>query len=613
VLAALGAAAVMLVLTGQRADVTRPDAAGAGETRAAPRIYRHSLDEAPTNLDPVHAATVYANYVIRIAYDTLYAYKYLARPYELTPNLAAAMPEVSDDGLVYTIRLKSGARFIDDPAFPDGKGREVVAEDVVYSLKRHFDPASRSEGAWLWRDRIVGLDAWGAAGADYDAEVRGLRALDAHTLRIELTRPYPQLPFTLAQGFAAIVPREAVEYYGPELGVHPVGSGPYRVESFDTARVVLSANRGYRQEPVDLRAEGYDPALHAFSGVAAIDGRSPPFLDGIEIHFISDDVARWLSFTKGDEIQYTEARNEQVDQVLASRDPPTLKPELAEGYRLYSGLEGGFVYMTFNFDFPEIGRNPDPVRAARNKALRCAMISAFDWKERNERFYFGLGQVFPGVIPPVVPEFDPNLSRASVELDLDRARRLLAENGWTPETLPELVYGAVGSVNQRQMYEQFRGFMERIGYPPEKIVWKPYPTIGDLQAAWKQSELPLVFHSWSLDFPDAENTLQLFYSKNRSPGSNDSNYANPEYDRLFEQAAVLGPSPERTALYRRMNEILIEDCVAISGIARTRVLLWHDDVIAIPDREMVGGYFLKYVDLAPQREDAEQGHDGPAR
>ena len=562
------------------------------------RVYRHSLDEAPTSLDPVRSATIYSNYVIRVAYDTLYSYKYLARPYELAPNLAATMPEVSPDGLVYTIPIKHGVRFVDDAAFPGGKGRELTAHDVVYSLERHFDPASRSEGAWLWRDRILGLDAWGAAGADYAADVPGLRALDDYTLRIELTRPYPQLPFTFTQGFAAVVPREAVEHYGAELGIHPVGSGPYRVESFDTAKAVLSANRNYRREPVDLRAEGYDPAMEAFAGLAAIDGRAPPLLDRLEVHFISDHAAAMLSFTKGNEIQYIELKNEDIDTVLESADPPVLKPEYAQRYDSALSAETGFVYMSFNFDFAEIGRNDDPERARRNHALRCAMVKAFDWKERNDRFYFGLGRVFPGVIPPVVPEFDDSLSRASIELDVEGARQLLADAGWNANNLPELVYGAVGSVTQQQMYEQFRGFMERIGYPPEKIAWKPYPTIGDLQSAWKQSELPLVFHSWSLDFPDAENALQLYYGPNRSPGSNDANYSNPEYDRLYEQASVMSPSPERTAIYRRMNEMLIDDCVAITGISRTRILLWHKDVIAYPDREVLGGYFLKYVDVA---------------
>jgi len=570
---------------------------GRHQETAQRRVYRHSLDEAPTSLDPVHAATVYSNYVIRVAYDTLYEYKYLARPYELEPNLAAVMPEISPDGLVYTIPIKHGVRFVDDPAFPAGKGRELTAQDVVYSLKRHFDPKNHSEGAWLWRDRIVGLDDWGGTGANYEADVSGLRAVDAYTLRIELTHPYPQLLHTLAQGFAAVVPHEAVEHYGLQLGVHPVGSGPYRVDSFDTARAVLTANRAYRQEPVDIRAEGYDEALQAFTGVAAINGRAPPYLDGMEIHFITDAAARLLSFTKNDEVQYIELQGEQIDQVLAARDPPTLRPQYADCCRFQTGLEAGFVFMSFNFDSPDIGRNADPARAERNRALRCAMIKGFDWKKRNDTFYFGLGRVFPGAIPPVVPEFDPSLSSDSVTLDLEGARKLLADNGWNADTLPTLTYGAVGNATQMLMYDQFAGFMKDIGYPPDKIVWKPYPTFGAVQSAWKQSELPLVFHSWTLDFPDAENALQVFYGPNHAPGSNDSNYQNPEYDRLYEQAGAMPPSAERTAIYRRMNQILIDDCVAITGIARTRILLWHNDVIAWPDREITGGYFLKYVDL----------------
>ena len=136
--------------------------------------YRHAMDGAPTSLDPVHASNIYANFLAVNLFDTLYRYKYLARPYQLEPNLAEGMPQVSADGLIYTIRIKPGVHFIDDPSFPEGKGRAVRAEDFVYSLKRHFDPATRAQGAWLWQGRIVGLDEWKENGANYDQEVAGL-------------------------------------------------------------------------------------------------------------------------------------------------------------------------------------------------------------------------------------------------------------------------------------------------------------------------------------------------------------------------------------------------------------------------------------------------------
>jgi ABC-type transport system substrate-binding protein len=286
-----------------------------------------------------------------------------------------------------------------------------------------------------------------------------------------------------------------------------------------------------------------------------------------------------------------------VDNILDSKHPNMLKPEFAERYHMYAGAEAGFVFQAFNMDFPEFGYTDDPERERRNKLLRCAVIKGFDWSKRNESFYSDLGIVFPGIIPPAVPEYDPDLPRWSVERDIDEAKRLLAEGGWNEDNLPELVYGTTASVTARQFFEQFRGWMRKIGYPSEKVKIKQFATFGDISRAWKNSTLPFVAKGWGLDFPDAENTLQLFYGPNGSPGSNDANYRNPEYDRLYEQAAVMLPSPERTALYQKMNQLVIDDCVAVTGLSRTRIMLWHKDIIAFPDREIVGGFFMKYVDI----------------
>lgn len=594
------AATTLTVGCGPDKAVRQPSAAPGLKT------YRHAMDQAPTSLDPTQAANVYANHVVVNAYDTLYAYKYLARPYQLKPNLAADFPAVSADGLTYTIRIKQGVRFVDDPCFPEGRGRELVAEDFVYSIKRQFDPKNQPQGAWLWQGRVAGLEEWKAAGADYDQPVDGLRALDRYTIEIRLTRPYPQLADTFAQGYSAIVPREAAEKYGKALGVHPVGSGPFRLISYDSSRVVMERNPYYRQEPVDLRAEGYDPATQAHTGIEAIDGRSPPFIDRLEIDFITESSAAWASFTKGNEVQFGSPPIEQVDRVLASKNPVHLRPEYADRFQVYAGLEGGFVFTAFNMDFPEFGYHPDPERERRNKALRCAIIKAYDWEARNQSWYFGLATYFPGIIVPLSPEYDPELSRASVTLDIAGARQLLRDNGWTAENLPTLVYGTTAGVTERLFFEQFRAWMVGIGFPHDKVQRKTYATFGDISRAWKRGELPLVAKGWGLDYPDAENTLQLFYGPNGSPGSNDANYRNPEYDRLYEQSSVMLASPERTAIYRRMNQMVIDDCVAMTGLSRMRIYLWHKNVIAVPDREIVGGFFMKYVDVLPATRTASQ-------
>ena len=552
------------------------------------------MDGAPNNLDPARASNIYANFLAVNLYDTLYRYKYLARPYELEPNLAEHLPQVSTNGLIYTIRIKPGVHFIDDTVFREGKGRPVSAQDFVYSIKRHFDPETRAEGAWLWQNRIVGLDEWKENGSDHRQEVTGLRALDDRTIQIQLISPYPQLLHTLTQGFSAIVPHEAVEFYGKELAVHPVGSGPYRLASFNTAGAVMVRNTGFRQEPFSLETEGFDPAQQSLYGLEHLEGLLPPFMDRIEVEFIAEDAARWNAFIAG-ELDFVKAPVSQFDQVLQSRDPPMLKPALADEFHFQASLESGFVHTDFNMDDQRIGYHPDPGQNDRNKALRCAITKAFDWEKRNEIFYYGIGQVFAGIIPPLAPEFDPEQDKSATSRDLITARHLLRSHDWNEHNLPDLEIGFASSVTERQMFEQFRSFMADIGYPRNKIRPLTFATYGDYAQAYLNREVMLMTIGWTMDYPDAENTIQLFYGPNASPGSNTANYNNEEFNRLYRASSTMQASKSRTTMYRKMNRIVIEDCVTISGISRKLILLWNRDLAMLPDRSFLGGHFFRFA------------------
>ena len=557
-------------------------------------VYHHSMDGAPSSLDPAQASSIYANFLAVNLYDTLYRYKYLARPYELEPNLADGLPEVSADGLIYTIHIKPGVHFIDDPAFPGDKGRAVRAEDFVYSIKRQFDPATRAQGAWLWQGRIVGLDEWKESGSDYEQEVPGLKALDDRTLQIQLVSPFPQLTHTLTQGFSAIVPREAVDHYGQEFAIHPVGSGPYRLQTFNSASAVLVRNIRFRQEPFSLQTEGFDPASQGHLGLEQLEGQAAPFMDRVEIEFVAEDAARWNSFIAG-ELDFIKVPVSQFDQVLVNRDPPALNAALAENYHVIANLESGFVHTDFNMDDPRIGYHPDPELNIRNRALRCAIIEAFDWRKRNEIFYYGIGHVFDGIIPPAAPEFDSQQTRVPPARDLEHARNLLTEHGWNAENLPVLEYGFTFSVTERQMFEQLRSFLGEIGYPQEKIKPLTFPTYGEYARAYLNREVMLMTIGWTMDYPDAENTVQLFYGPNASPGSNTANYNNSRFNQLYRESSGMQPSAERTAIYREMNQIVIDDCATISGVSRRLILLWNRDLAVLPDRSFVGGFFFRFV------------------
>jgi oligopeptide transport system substrate-binding protein len=561
----------------------------------AGKVFKYSENGVAANFDPTQANTVYDSMILKNIYDTPFTYRYLKRPYELAPQLAESMPKVSKDGLTYTFSILKGVKYADDACFEGGKGREVVAEDFIYGMKRHFDPATRSRNTWLWKDRIVGLDEWGKAGADYSKEIEGLKATDKHTIRIKLKKPYPQLLYTLAMAPAAFVPKEAVTKYGREFGIKPVGSGPYKLESFNTKKAVLARNATYREEKLDLKAEGYDEAVHGKYGLKEADGMNLPITDKVEVHFFDNPMPRWNSFTKGTEIQVAGVPPELLKTVTVSTKPVKLKPDLEAKYHNKVATEFGLVYTNFNMADPRVGHSPDPKQNEKNKALRCAIRKGFNWDERIRKFYYGIGEAFPGIIPPGIDGYDPNVSKESITNDVEGAKKLLADAGWTAKDLPVLEEGGVASTLQQQFFEQFRGWMLKIGYPREKLKQLTYATFGDYSKAMKERKVLLHGLGWAIDYPDSENLFQLFYGPNESPGSNSANYKNPKYDELYAKSSVMQPGSDRTAIYKQMNQMLIDDCVTIAGFSRTGIGLWHKNVVMYPDRDVLGGAFFKYV------------------
>jgi oligopeptide transport system substrate-binding protein len=154
-------------------------------------------------------------------------------------------------------------------------------------------------------------------------------------------------------------------------------------------------------------------------------------------------------------------------------------------------------------------------------------------------------------------------------------------------------------VTERQMFEQFRSFMGDIGYPQEKIQPLIFATYGDYARAYLNRQVMLITSSWTMDYPDAENTVQLFFGPNASPASNSANYNNEKFDRLYRASSAMGASPIRTTMYRNMNRIVQQDCATISGISRTLILLWTKRVSMLPDRSFLGGFFFRFVNVQP--------------
>ena len=523
--------------------------------------------------DPVKAGDVASAMAISKIYEGLLQYSYLERPYRVVPLLADGMPEVSDDGLTYTFRIRKGIFFQDDPCFVNtgGRGRELTAEDFVYSIKRVADVKNASTGYWAFNDRIVGLDEFREASrspepTDYDLPVDGLQAIDRYTLRIRLKRPYPQLLWILAMHYAFAVPREAVEYYGSDFVNHPVGTGPYVLKSWkrnyrvefvrnpkwaETGRVELYPQKG---EPDDVAA-----------GLLEDAGRPVPFIDRIVQFVVSDASTSWLMFLTG-QFAFSGISRDNWDAVITqSRE---LTPELKrKGIVLSKTPAMEIYYVGFNMDDPVVGPN---------KLLRQAMTCAFNTEEWI-RFYNNRITRPSGPLPPGVAGY---VEKASpYPFDLERARELLAGAGYPggkdPETGRRLILtldlGSAESPEVRQSTELFIDFMRRLG-----IVIRPrYNNWPTFLERLERRQVQLYRLGWVADYPDAENFLQLFYGPNSSPGPNHSNYRNPEYDRLYEQMRTMPDCPERTRIIARMVDIIMEDCPWIFMSVPLEYLLRH--------------------------------------
>ncbi|MGD9109565.1 MAG: ABC transporter substrate-binding protein, partial [Phycisphaerales bacterium] len=268
-------------------------------------VLQHQLRAKAQTMDLGNMGDYASHTVGAEIFECLYGYHYLKRPYEIIPVLAAAMPQISKDRLTYKIKIKEGIYFHDDKCFEGGKGREVKVSDFVYSWKRLADIKSRGKMWWLFDNKIVGLDEFreytksckSAEEVDYSREVEGLRATDDYTLVIKLKRPWPQIMYVLAYLPTAVMAHEAVEYYGKNVGNHPVGTGSFKLKVWNRGSYIeMVRNPRCRFDPYPSEGEPGDLE----KGLLADAGKAMPFVDRIVWRVVVEDQPRWLMFLQGD-------------------------------------------------------------------------------------------------------------------------------------------------------------------------------------------------------------------------------------------------------------------------------------------------------------------------
>ncbi len=525
----------------------------------------NSLNRALTanlkGMDPIFASDLYSNQVISNMYETLLQYHYLKRPLELEPLLAREMPTVSKDGLTHTFKIKKGVRFHDDEAFPEGKGRELKAADFIYAWKRLADPRNASDGFWIFDGKIKGLNEWrekvGKGEVDYDTPVEGLQAPDDETLVVKLTGPYFQLHYVLAMPYSAPVAREAVEKYDKEFLNHPVGTGPYKLESWTrNSKVVLVKNPAWHGGKYPTEGEAGDEE----NGLLEDAGKDLPFVDKVVFHEIIEDQPRWLNFLRGD-LDFTGIPKDNFDSSVKG---DALAEEFTKkGMKLNISEEPDVTYTAFNMLDPVLGKNLN---------LRKAISHAMDTDTLLEKFYNGRGITAHSLIPPGIDGYSKDFVNPYKKFDLDAAKSYLEKAGYPGgKGLPTIEYSTTNSTTARQMAEYVQQNLAAIGINL-KISATSWPQFTD-KIRDKRAQMWGI--AWSADYPDAENFLQLLYGPNESPGPNGSNFKNKKFDELYEKALRLPPGPERTKLYTEMKKIFVEELPWITSIHRKGYVPYH--------------------------------------
>ncbi len=593
---------------------TDPKADPAAQTRAAPTASTAGLrvltlpirTDGPKSLDPAQGSTQYDNQACSQIFDCLVQYKYLVRPLELEPAIVTAMPTITDnaDGTqTWAFELRDDVYFQDDPCFPGGKGRRVVSGDVFYSWKRLADPEYQLENWWIIEGLIVGFDDYKNAQRervenrqkfDYDAPVPGLRIIDDRRFEVVLTQPVQQFRWKLAQFQMCVVPREAVEKYGKDFAKHPVGTGPFMVKEGDWQQgqfIRFRRNPNYREEyyPGELSA---DPALAEKDRALGLDraaGRRLPLVDVIESPFYVPDPPMWLDFESG-KLGFVQIPAEYFDKVVNRRTLKLRTSYAARGIRLHPEPLLDFIFRGFNMEDPVVGGYSE-----KQKKLRQAISLAFDQDEMNESFYNGTNILYDGPIPPGLDGHPPKhfTDHDYRGPNLAKARRLLAEAGYpNGEGLPEIVYYSSRGANQEEQMQAEVLFCKQIGVRlnPRLV------DFSELIEAINNKKAQFFGFAWGSDYPDGENNLAMFYSKNKAPGSNSFNYDRPEYDRLYERCRTLPPGPERTKLYEQMRDMIIEDVPYIGSMARTRFYLINPWLKNFKPSEDFQNWY-KYLDL----------------
>ncbi|MBX3621665.1 MAG: bicyclomycin resistance protein [Rhizobacter sp.] len=569
----------------------------------APKVLRYAFPVAETGFDPVQVSDLYSRIVTAHLFDAPLTYDHLARPFKLRPSTAAAMPEISDDYKTFVFHLKPGIYFADDPVF-NGRKRELVAQDYVYSLKRVYDPKLKAPAhSYVEDEGIIGLQALREEALktgkpfDYDREVEGLKALDRYTFRVKLRESRPRHLYAIWSArdtYAGAVAREVVEHYGDKIMEHPVGTGPFRLVDWRrSSRMVFERNPYYRDDVYDAEPNADDAEGQAL--LERFKGRRLPMVDRVEVSIVEQPQPRWLSFLNGEQNLLYGLPAEFSDQALPSGK---LAPHLVKkGVQAYRRLNPDVTLTVFNMENPLVGGyTPDKV------ALRRAISLGTDIEREIRTIWRGQAIPAQSMMPPLTAGYRDDLRTEMSLYDPARAKALLDMygyvdrdgDGWRerPDGQPLLLEMATQSDSvSRARDELWKKDMDALGL---RITLKVAQWPENLKAS--RSGAFMLWRVGSLAAsPDGQGSLERDYGPSTGKG-NLARFQLKAFDRLYEQLKFLPNGPERQALFDEATKLIVAYMPYKIGVHRIVTDLAYREVVGFR-RPAFWNDWWQYVDV----------------
>lgn len=487
------------------------------------KIFHYNEATGIASLDPAFAKNQSVMWAVHQLYNQLVE---VDAKLQIKPSLAASWT-IDPSGTVYQFTLRQDVFFHDNGCFPNGKGRRMVARDVEYSFRRLMDPRVASPGTWIFNGKVD--------------TIQPFLAINDSVFQLRLLKPYSPILGILSMQYCSIVPNEAVEKYGPDFRRHPVGTGPFRFVAWE---------------------EGLSLLLHRHDRYFETDsaGRRLPLLDGVNVSFYDSKATEFLLFRQGKLDFINDIEASFRDEVLTKKG--TLKPAWDGKIRMQKHAYLNTEYLGILVD------SLNPVMkgsSLRLRKVRQAINYGFDREKMVLYLRNSIGTpATSGFVPAGMPSFDSSRIKG-YSYDPRKAGQLLLDAGFPGgKGLPPIKLLTIPIYSDLASF--IAGQLAEIGIPVQVEVI-PKALLLEMTAT---SRAPFFRASWIADYPDAENYLSVFYSKNPAP-PNYTRYSDPTFDKILDQAMRETNDSVRNRLYQEADQRIIDLAPVVP--------LWYDQVI----------------------------------